>query len=121
MNYSRKVVVSVRCVYGAAFCGDSDEMSLHLANCLWGLCAFVNILDSAGYFLTISEVSAGREAGQAFLDSYVYLAHWGSQNGRPVCLLRPKLHYVQHLLAFLDRLPNPKATACWFYEDYTGQ
>ena len=97
-----------------------SQVAQVVAACLYGMCGFHKVIDAGGTFLSADECRQAKLFGNICLQSYVFLARWGTQEGQAVFRLRPKLHYFHHIVHGLEWHPNPKRTSVWGGEDFIG-
>ena len=84
--------------------------------------SFCSVLDSAGHWLTDEEASVAACAGRAHLVYYQALAE--DAHAANLCLwkLRPKTHYLAHVIEELPKtFENPKYLDLFAWEDFVGR
>jgi hypothetical protein len=86
-----------------------------LADMLW-------VFDHAGVFLSDAEVRRAQESGYNFLRAWGVLAEQYIQDDLAGYKLRPKLHYLEHLLErLLPSHENPRVLSNFASEDFMGR
>ena len=89
---------------------------------IWGLCDCMWVFDHGGLLLTEGEVIRAQKSGRAFLMSWGYLAARAQEEGRCDYHLRPKMHYIDHILSSLPTTrENPQRFSNWMDEDFMGR
>lgn len=83
---------------------------------------FVRTMDNAGQFLTEEEAATAQNAGRAHLVMYQALAEDAWENDVYLWKLRPKMHYVAHVIEELtETYENPACTDLFSWEDFVGK
>ena len=93
---------------------------MQIRNCmLWSLSACLSIWYQGGRpFLTAAETAESVELGRLHLICYQMLASIALQQGRLLYHLRPKFHYMDHLLQHTESTrQNPVQYGNWIDED----
>ena len=98
----------------------AHEASL-LASCTFAFNEFVHVMDENGPHLHVSAKQRGKTMGTFFLQLYQLLASRAVGRGRALFKIRPKTHYLSHLV--YDVLPkfNPRRRANRMDEDFMGK
>ena len=96
-----------------------------LAACTWSAQVFSGCLMNGGLFLTPGERNTALSTGRLFLSSYLRLCNEALENEELLFKMRPKYHYLEHLLDQLavpgDAVRNPAAAATFMDEDWVKQ
>ena len=90
-----------------------------LVGCTWAASLFSGCLSHAGTFMMAEERETALIAGQFFIHTYLLMANAALAADQLLFKVRPKIHYLQHLLEQLqtcNRKPNFGAT--WMDEDW---
>ena len=87
--------------------------------CAWAANAFSRCLSHSGLFLTPEERQTAITTGDLFLMSYMSLATEAIQADEKYFKVRPKIHYLQHLLQQLQGVHrNPYYSSTFMDEDW---
>ena len=88
----------------------------------WAADQMCGCIMNAGVFLTAQEQHHMRVVGGLFLGRYLAMARIARDNGQFYFKVRPKLHYLQHLLED-DRpsMRSPGHDNCFVFEDHVKQ
>lgn len=102
------------------------ERRLHAqqrASMIWGLARMLKIWSSGSYpFLTPQEKEESVQRGQEFLLLYQTLAGAALNERKALYRVKPKHHYLCHLLSFVAATGlNPAHTSCFCDEDLMGK
>ena len=92
--------------------------------CIWSAVNLVGCLASSSLFLEESERASAYELGQFFIRSYVTLAGESVAKGEFYFKIRPKMHFLLHLVEGLNkpgRCRNPFYDATFVDEDLVKQ
>ena len=91
-----------------------------LLGATWCADRLCSSLQSAEVFLSPEEQYQTKVLSKLFLESYCRLAAEAHDRGVLLWRLRPKLHYMQHLLesCLQGSGRNPTHDSCWLDEDY---
>ena len=103
-----------------------DPSHRTITTCLWGWVRAVDVLQSAGLFLTHAECGCLEEARKCALQAHAILANSSAQNGSQLWRTIPKHHYCDHLLTTDWPSPqpfplNPAHGWCFADEDFIGR
>jgi hypothetical protein len=87
---------------------------------LLGLVGFVQECDRAGLFFTEETKNHATWCARTFLLAYQREAE--RDHGRPLFKMRPKVHYLAHLVDFMVRTAeNPGTCDTWDWENFRGR
>ena len=90
-----------------------------LVGCTWTANLFSGCLSHAGMFMTNQERETALIAGRFFIHTYLLLANAALAADQLLFKVRPKLHYLLHLLERLQTsYRNPHFGATWMDEDW---
>ena len=82
----------------------------------------LHILDTSGVILSPEEAQRAHYAGRLFLLSYQSLAEEALANEVAQYKMRPKFHYLCHVVDDLQKYRwNPRFFHCFMEEDFVGQ
>ena len=100
--------------------GDTILMAQLRSRMAWALSTFMQIwARGAKPYLSANERVESVELAEAFIDAYTRLAARNLSLERLLYRIRPKLHYVAHLIHDVRTSGlNPEAVACWLDEDH---
>ena len=98
---------------------DSDAELRAVA--IWGLADMMYVFDTSEPLLSDSQVSRARRSGYAYLNAWASLASKANLEGRAAYKLRPKMHYLDHLLERLETRENPRFFSNFADEDFMGR
>ncbi len=102
------------------FAGEGHHCNLRQC-AAWGIVEFIVTSQKAGLLLSRSETERMLEGGRAFVDCYAGLAREAATHGVFLWKMRPKLHFFEHLLSFMEKSRlNPQKLANWADESYMG-
>ena len=83
---------------------------------------FIRILDSSGGLLTEATARGAEMAGQRFIDIYQELAWVAFCKRKCLYKVRPKFHYLAHLIEWLPKFcENPAKLDLMAAEDFVGK
>jgi hypothetical protein len=89
---------------------------------LWRYYMMQRVMDRSPMWLPPREKRMLQMCTDRFLKAYQWLAHQALAEGRAMWSVRPKMHYVCHLMDELDLINlNPRATSCWESEKWLGK
>ena len=96
---------------------------------IWGGLTYVGTLHGHGLFMTKACAQVQMRAGYMYLRGYCYLADLSTRMGLAGFRLRPKLHYLHHLLLDTQMqidngaqyILSPSCFLCESNEDYIGR
>ena len=121
----RAVLAQVILAFHAEKCYEKSAGSAHnklRATCAWGMSEMLHIMDSAGRFLSRSEIARFDEASDLFLMSYQALAVEALENEVCNFKFRPKLHDMcQIILKCVEVGMSPCHRNCFSDEDPMGK
>ena len=102
--------------------GDGKLWEKTLATCSWAMAKFWAIVDRGDMFLSTSDAHEACEAGELYLQMYLWLSCEALGRGVLRFKVRPKFHAFHHqcLRLKLSNL-NPRFVSCWADEDYVGR
>ena len=90
-----------------------------LVACVWAANTFSGCIMSGGVQLTQPERDTVYHAGMMFLETYVSLGHEALERGELYFKVRPKLHYLQHIIeSVLYTQRKPRLGATYMDEDW---
>ena len=90
-----------------------------LTACVWAAAVFSGCLMSGQMMLTDAERETVLFAGRMYLETYMTLANQAMDNSDRYFKVRPKLHYLQHLIEDVAVHPkNPASHATFMEEDF---
>ena len=77
-------------------------------------------MDSSGRFLDREQIDRAQHAGNAFLQTYMKLAHIAYEEGQCLWKLKPKFHYMNHRIDDLSNGWNPRFLHAFMDESFMG-
>ena len=90
-----------------------------LTACVWAATVFSGCLMSGSLMLTNAERETVVFAGGMYLETYMKLANQALDNSDRYFKVRPKLHYLQHIIEDVGLHPkNPAVHATFMEEDF---
>ncbi len=90
--------------------------------CTWALVQALHVCDTAGLFLAPAQVAEVVSCGELFFGLYHALAAESAQNTTYCWLVRPKMHYFQHMIIDVAKFPiNFRYTQTLQDEDFLGK
>jgi hypothetical protein len=105
--------------FGETLPGDYLELR---ASCMYHLVFMLCLFDANGLVLTANVVEQISVAGDLFLLSYQALAAHNLERQVALYRVRPKTHYLCHLIEFVQRYKlNPRFVNCFMDEDFMGR
>ena len=119
--YKTKIVLRFICEEVGIWAIGGEGSTRVLNSCVFGLCDLVHRLDTGGIVLSADDAAAAQRSGKLFLRSYSFLASEALAEGRALFKLRPKIHYLSHVI--YDCLPtlNPRFAQNFLDEDFVGK
>ena len=76
---------------------------------------------SPGVLLSDDEIARARQHGQTYLLCWQKLSYHAIEAGIPCYRLRPKMHYVAHIMDQLSSKENPRTLSNFLNEDLMGR
>ena len=101
--------------------GTHDGEARLVVCCMHAFNAFCSTADMMGPHPDESGGILGSRYGETFVLSYQHLAARSLNSGMCLFKLRPKTHYLTHVVYDTFRKYNPKKTSTWMDEDFMGK
>ena len=74
-----------------------------------------------GVFLSNAEIERARRSSQNYLLCWQAMSHHSIEEGTPFYRVRPKGHYIAHVIAQLSTKENPRIFSNFLNEDLMGR
>ena len=88
----------------------------------YGLAKLLHVFDRGSVFLTPDEIQRAQTASQTFLLAWQELSFIAGSKGETVFKLRPKGHYLAHLMIQVaETTENPRLLCNFIFEDFMGK
>jgi hypothetical protein len=101
---------------------DTSGFARVRARMAWGLLKFIRTCDSSGLWMSPNDAQAAGDAGLLFLRSYMELVAYAASKEWVAYKVRPKLHYLWHVITDLPRKRlNPRRIDLFGSEDMIGK
>jgi len=90
--------------------------------CAWGAAEFVDVMSTAPLVMSDEDTARAQTALRSYLDCYATLAVAAARDSIYMWKFRPKTHYLEHLLEFLQSSKlNPGKLATWDDESFLSK